>query len=93
MPEVKVVARNSHRGHLERLPQRNRSVGRELRPVCDSCGWKGPRYADTDEPVARVGLDAHIATADSGWMYQITARGGTARGGTWVWDWDDLSWQ
>jgi hypothetical protein len=90
VPAVEVVARNQHRGHIEPASAMG-GRGKEIRPVCDSCGWKGPRYVETDEPVAQVGLDAHIATADSSgdsWMYQITIPGGTA-----VWDWEIPGWQ
>ena len=95
MAAVEVVARNLHRGHIETAtkshPQGGGTKGGDIRPVCDTCGWRGPKYGPGDRPVAEVGLEAHIATADSSgdnWMYQISTRGVTA-----VWDFEALEWQ
>lgn len=100
MPAVEVVARNLHRGHIEKAgktyPQGGGTRGGDIRPVCDSCGWKGPKYAPVDEPVALVGLDAHIATADTGadnWLYEICVYLTRDEPRSRTWDWTALEWQ
>lgn len=100
MPAVEVIARNLHRGHIEKAntfhSQGGGTKGGDIRPVCDSCGWKGPKYAPADEPIAQVGLEAHIATADNGadnWLYEICIYGTGPLARSRTWDWVVLEWQ
>lgn len=96
MATVDVVARNKHRGHIntyaQHIPLGGGTKGGDIRPVCDSCGWQGPKYGPSDIDVARVGLEAHIdTTEDAGGVgvYEICVR----RNWTFVWDWAALEWQ
>lgn len=60
MPAVSVIARNLHEGTVETL------TNGELRPVCLTCGYRGPRYNSADMQIAKLGIDAHIATVEGG---------------------------
>lgn len=83
MATVDVTARHTHRGHLKAYTDGS------IRPTCDTCGYKGPKYNPADEPIAQVGLEAHIATAPGGdsVIYEITLDRSS-----WAWDWDVVAW-
>lgn len=60
-----MTAWNSHVGHLQHVVASSSGFTGELRPVCDTCGWKGPKYFEDDSGTARMGLTAHIKNAGS----------------------------
>lgn len=97
MAAIEVRAQKQHVGHLREYP-----TG-EIRPVCDTCSYQGPKFGPTDRPVAETGLEAHIATAGVGgdsttyqirWSPSLDIRlpGVWVHGGFWEWGWNLGGW-
>lgn len=98
MAAIEVRAQNQHVGHLREYP-----TG-EIRPVCDTCSYQGPKFIASDRPVAQSGLEAHIATVGvdgDTTVYQIRwSPSGEIRlpgvwihGGFWEWHWGHGGWR
>lgn len=71
VPVVRVVAAYSHVGQLEEARTSLTPGGGDIRPVCRTCGWMGPKYGKADTEIALVGLQAHVATASEDDRYEI----------------------
>lgn len=90
MAVVELIARHCHIGAVETLRDG------DLRPVCQTCSYKGPRYNPVDHHIALAGIEAHVATVEGGdaRLYKIvidTHYEHELR--AWFWNWENQSWQ